>query len=118
MKVFANNYTTSDFIECTHVKTYSGAANSGDDFLCFTDIGELETHKLNIVCGTIRPMYYCIDLCTNLIIKTSYSVKNIISWLDRIGYDLIEIQRQYDPVEYAKKVHNYIEFLTKEGEIY
>lgn len=118
MKIFANNYTIRDLIECMPVKTASGAFNSGDDFLCFTDIGALEKHKLSIVQGTIRPMYYCVDLCTNLIIKASYSVKNIINWLDNIGYDLIDIQRQYDQVEYAKKVHRYIDFLTEKGEIY
>ena len=76
-----------------------------DRFYSF-DLKYLDAYDLSIVYDNDQEQYYVIDNKTHLILSTHLSINYCLNWLDRAGYELIELKRKYDSKRYVRDIYD------------
>lgn len=71
-------------------------------------------HKYNvsIVYDAKEEQFYCVDNKTHLILNTHLTILGCINWFYRIGFEFIELKREYDIIQYTRERNHYKDFIN------
>lgn len=71
-----------------------------------------EEYQVCIVHDAQEDQFYCVDNKTHLILNTSISVASCVAWFYHIGFELIDLKRKYDKIQYNREIEHYKDFIN------
>lgn len=105
MKIL-KNLNSFEYVDCLEENSFlTQALDKMDDKL-------MHKYNVSIVYDAKEEQFYCVDNKTHLILNTHLTVSHCINWFYRIGFEIIELKREYDIIQYTREINHYKNFIN------